>query len=80
MLERDHLEKLGMEEKWLKINYNRLVALVADMPQKAKEEINSLKGQLDELYAHVNMEVSNMIFVVKAALMILLCRMTMGHA
>jgi hypothetical protein len=36
--------------------------MVADMPQKTKEEISLLKGQLDELYAFVNMEVSYIIF------------------
>lgn len=80
MLERDHLAKLGMEEKCLGINYNRLAAMVADMPQKTKEEISLLEGQLDELYAHVNMEVCYIIFTVEANLIILLCRMTMGHA
>ena len=80
MLDSDHLTKLGMEQKRLGININRLVALVADMPPKTKKEISLLKDQLDELYAYVNMEVSNIIFAVEAALIILPCRMIMGHA
>jgi hypothetical protein len=48
--------------------------------RQRNEEISLLKGQLDELYAHVNMEVSYIILTVEPALMILLYRMIMGHA
>lgn len=62
MLKWDHLRKLGIERKWIDLNYDQLASMVADMPQKTKEEISLLKGQLDELYAFVNMEVSYIIF------------------
>jgi hypothetical protein len=37
MLERDHLKNLGIEKRWLDVNYDQLEAMVADMPQKTKE-------------------------------------------
>ena len=79
MLKWDHLGKLGIKQKWLDVNHDRLAAMVADMPQKTKEEISLLKGQLDELYAHVNLEVSYIAFTVEAVLMTLLCRVIMDH-
>jgi hypothetical protein len=53
-----HLEKLGIERKWLNINYAKLKASVESMAQKTKEEIDLLKNQLLEIHAQVYMDVS----------------------
>jgi hypothetical protein len=68
MLKEDHLKKLGIVRKWMKLDYDKLEALALNMSQKTKEEISLLKDQLLELYARVNMNVSDVIFAIKASL------------
>jgi hypothetical protein len=52
----------------MKLDYDKLEALALNMSQKTKEEISLLKDQLLELYARVNMNVSDVIFAIKASL------------
>jgi hypothetical protein len=57
-LKLEHIERLGVRQKILDINSNKLAIRVAAMPKETKDEITRLKEHLLELYGRVTMQVS----------------------
>jgi hypothetical protein len=59
MMKGDNLNNLGIAAKWLRFYPDKLSALVLNMDQKTKEQVELLKGQLIKLYDQVNLYVSH---------------------
>jgi len=55
ILNQDDIDNLGVERKRLVLDFDKLVALVANSDMKPKEEIDLLKDRLLELYDPVKM-------------------------
>lgn len=58
MMKGDNLNDLGIAAKWLEFYPDKIRALVMNMDQKTKEEVELLKGRLIKLYGQVNLYVS----------------------
>lgn len=54
----DNLNNLGIVANWMLIYPDKLRALVMNMDQKTKDEVELLKGRLTKMYDRVNLYVS----------------------